>query len=83
MEYLLSGVPVMAALLPGMPEEYGEYMYVIEDCSREGICNALKKVLSKTSKELCGKGRDAQQFVLREKNKKVQAEKIVKAFGDL
>lgn len=83
MEYLLSGVPVMAALLPGMPEEYRDYMYVIEDCSREGICMALQDVLSKTSQELGEKGKRARQFVLSEKNKNVQAEKVEKVFGDL
>lgn len=76
MEYLLSGIPVMAALLPGMPEEYRDYMYTIEDCSREGICRALQKVLSKTSDELQEMGRRARQFVLNEKNKNVQAKKV-------
>lgn len=80
MEYLLSGVPVMAALLPGMPEEYRDYMYIIEDCSHVGICRALREVLSKPSEELHKMGQRAQQFVLKEKNKMVQAEKALLHF---
>lgn len=77
MEYLLSGIPVMAALLPGMSEEYRDYMYVIEDCSCEGICSTLRKVFSNTPQELHEKGQRARQFVLNNKNNVRQAERLI------
>jgi glycosyltransferase involved in cell wall biosynthesis len=77
MEYMVSGTPTLTSNLPGMPEEYKQYVYIIEDETVEGLTNTLKVVLSKTKEELHQKGQEAKQFVLDNKNNVVQAKEII------
>ena len=78
MEYMVSGTPVLTTKLPGMPKEYAEYVYLIEDENMDGITESLNEILSKSAEELHNKGARAKEFVLNEKNNIVQAEKILK-----
>ena len=77
MEYMVSGTPILKTSLLGMPKEYYDYVYIIEDETVEGLTNILKVVMSKTREELHQKGREAKQFVLENKNNVVQAGRIV------
>ncbi len=78
LEYMASGTAMLTTLLPGMPKEYLDYVYTITDESVDGMEAALKKVASLSEEELLGKGAQAKEFVLREKNNVKQAEKLVK-----
>ena len=78
MEYMVSGTPIVTTKLPGMPEEYLQYVYLFNDESVEGIFNTLDKLLSKSTAELHEFGINAKSFVLREKSNIVQATKIIK-----
>jgi len=77
MEYMASGTPTLTTKLPGMPEEYDEYVYLFEDETIEGMKKTLEVILAKTKEELHEKGQKAKGFVLREKNNIVQAKKIL------
>ena len=77
MEYMVSGTAVLTTALPGMPEEYKKHVYLIEDESVDGISNAFKKVAGLGDEEVLNKGRLAREFVLSEKNNKIQTEKII------
>lgn len=77
MEYMVSGTAVLTTALPGMPEEYKQYVYLIEDESVEGISNAFKNIAKLSDEEVVNKGRLAREFVLSEKNNKIQTEKII------
>ncbi len=77
LEYMVSGTPTITTKLPGMPKEYYEYVYLIEEESVEGIEKALCEVLNKSEKELHNKGMAAKEFVLKEKNNISQGNKIV------
>lgn len=77
MEYMVSGTPTLTTNLPGMPEEYQKYVYLIKDESVEGLTNVLKNVLSKTKGELFQKGMIARDYVLNNKNNIIQANKII------
>lgn len=77
MEYMVSGTAVLTTALPGMPEEYKKHVYLIEDESVDGISNAFKKVAGLSDEEVLNKGRLAREFVLSEKNNKIQTEKII------
>jgi len=77
MEYLLSGTPALVHRLPGMPEEYHEFVYLFDDESVEGMAGTLERVLSLPKEELHAKGTAAKEFVLREKNNLVQAKRII------
>jgi len=77
MEYMVSGTPMLATRLPGIPTEYFDHLYLIEDESAEGIANVLRQVFSKSPEELLEKGRGAKAFILREKNNVKQAQKLM------
>lgn len=76
MEYMVSGTPVLTTRLPGMPDEYLEHVYLLEDETPEGMAQTLKAVLSLTADELHDKGMHAKEFVLEYKNQKTQASKV-------
>lgn len=78
MEYMVSGTPVLTTPLQGMPKEYNDYVYLFEDETTDGMVTTLKYVLGKSKEELYEKGFKAKEFVLREKNNLVQANKILK-----
>lgn len=77
LEYMSSGTPVCSTRLRGIPKEYENYIYWIEDESVLGIANTLSFVLNKKQEELESFGRNAKLFVDKNKNKYIQGEKIV------
>ena len=77
MEYMISGTPTLTSNLPGMPKEYKQYVYLIDDETVEGLTNTLRAILSKTKEELHQKGMIAKDFVLHNKNNIIQAKKIL------
>ncbi len=83
MEYMVSGTPILTTNLPGMPEEYKNYVYLIQDETVEGLSESLKKILSNPRIELHEKGALAKEFVLKQKNNIIQAEKVVKMLKKL
>ncbi len=76
MEYMVSGTPVLTTRLPGMPEEYYNYVYTIGGEGAGAVTEALKKLLEKPQEELFKKGEAARRFVLNKKNNVLQAERI-------
>jgi len=77
MEYMASGTPVLTTRLPGMPKEYNDYVFLIENESSEGICNALKQIFSQPAELLHEKGTKAKHFVMSEKNNIIQSSKVI------
>ncbi len=77
MEYMMSGTPVVACKLPGMPNEYLDYIYITQDESADGFAKILKEILSKDAKKLHEMGKSAKDFVSKEKSNIIQAQKIV------
>lgn len=77
MEYMASGTAVLTTKLPGMPKEYYDYVYLIEDNSLEGMKQSLKKVLNKTIDEINKQGKKAKIFVMQNKNNVIQAYKVI------
>ena len=60
LEYMASGTPILTTKLPGMPEEYYDYIYTIDNETPDGIAECLKEILKKDITELhekrcCGK----------------------------
>ena len=83
-EYMLTGTPVLMTKLQGMPKEYNDYLYFIEDESSEGIKNTINKLLSKTStNELIQKGEKAKEFIVNRKNNLVQGDRIIKLMKNI
>ncbi len=78
MESMASGTPLMTTRLPGMPDEYLKYVYIIDDESADGIAKAVTAVCNLTDTELERTGENARRFVLEKKSNTVQASKVVK-----
>lgn len=78
MEYMVSATPVLTTRLPGIPDEYYDYIFTIDADAPEDITRALQRVFCLTKNALHEKGRMAKQFVLEKKNNVEQAAAIIK-----
>ena len=77
MEYMSSGTPVVTMPLKGIPEEYYEHLIIVENSLEE----TFKSALSLDAEELALKGKNAMEFVKREKNAFAQTKKIIELLG--
>lgn len=77
MEYMSSGTPVVTMALKGIPEEYYEHLIIVENSLEE----TLKSALSLDAEKLALKGKNAMEFVKREKNAFAQTKKIIEILG--
>lgn len=77
MEYMVSGTPIVTTPLPGMPIEYLDYIYLFEDETVYGFENTLRNLLSLNDEELRIKGKQAKEFVLENKNNRIQAKRVL------
>ncbi len=78
MEYMASGTPLLTTRLPGIPADYAPYVYYFDAETQEAFAEKLNEVLSLPDVELLAKGRQAQAFVLQNKNNIAQSERILK-----
>lgn len=76
-EYLGSGIPTLLYKLDGIPKEYYDYCYSIEDTSIKALSEKIADILSKPYDELKRMGDAAKNFIQNEKNSIKQCEKIV------
>lgn len=77
MEYMVSGTPVLTTKLPGMPEEYWNYVFLVDECGEEQFASMFRKIFDLPEKELEGIGCKAKRFVLDKKNNVVQTKRIL------
>ncbi|MEH7125608.1 glycosyltransferase [Bacillus sp. JJ1773] len=77
MEYLLSGNPVIAYKLDGIPDQYDDYFFYVEDNSLESFSNKISEVLNLTSQDRFNFGKRAREFVFNNKNNKEASSKII------
>lgn len=80
MEFMSTGRPLLTTKLPGMPVEYYPFVYLFETETLEGYKVTLKEILEKGYDELEKKGRDAQHWVLKNKNNIVQTKRIIELY---
>jgi len=77
MEYLASGVPLIAYKLDGIPDEYDEYIFYVDDDSPKSLADKIDEVCKKPYEERMAFAQRAQEFVRCEKNTIKQTKKIV------
>lgn len=77
MEYLLSGTPMIGYRLDGIPHEYFEYFYNIEDLSEGALIKTIQTVASIPCEELRQKGISAYNFIMSQKTSHCQVKKIL------
>lgn len=83
MEYMVSGTPVLSTRLPGIPKEYFEYIYSLDNESASGITKAIKEILEIPLEERMTKGQAARQYVSEYKNKYIQSGRILELIGKI
>lgn len=76
LEYMLSGTPLITTMLPGIPEEYKDYVIVLDNNTPEVIANKLGEVLKYSSYECNQIGLKALKFA-ESKNCFNQASRII------
>lgn len=77
MEYMASGRPLLTTKLPGMPNEYYDYVFLFEEESTDGYYKTLDRMINTQREELDQKGVEAQKWVLKNKNNIVQTKRII------
>lgn len=76
MEYMASGVPTLLYKLPGIPDEYYNYCFSLENISVSALTDKIIEILNLDPAVLAEKGRAARQFILDNKNPEKQCKKI-------
>lgn len=83
MEYMASGTPTLMSHLVSIPKEYESHLYFFDDESVEGMKNKIMEICEKPQAELDAFGKAASEFILKEKNEKKQAKKVVELIEGL
>lgn len=77
MEYLASGTPTIMCHLPAIPKEYDEHIFYIKNESIEGIRDKIVDVCEIPQEELDEFGKNASEFIKKQKNAYIQSQKVV------
>ena len=81
-EYMNSGTSLLTTRLPGIPSDYYNYAFFIEDNSVDSIYVGMKNALNAGKQQLNSVGKSAKEFIEKEKNAEKQADKIYKFLLD-
>lgn len=77
MEYMLTGNPTIICRMSGIPEEYYNYTFVVEEGTSESLALMLNKVLDMDSNERKQLGLSARNFILSNKTISIQSKRII------
>lgn len=76
-EYMSSGTPLLSTKLAGIPCEYYDYIFTVENLTKDVIKSKLLEILSKEDLDLQTFGQRAKIYVEQNKNYLLQGAKIV------
>ena len=82
MEYLASGVPVVAYKLDGIPDEYDEYLNYVEDNSAQRLADKLVQICEMDEASRAEMGKRGADFVMKNKNAVVQTRRILEFINE-
>jgi glycosyltransferase involved in cell wall biosynthesis len=77
LEYMASGTVTLCFKLPGIPDEYDNYLCYFPENNIDSMSKTITQILSSSKEELDLIGKRAQEFVINNKNNKIQAKKIL------
>lgn len=80
-EYMLLGKPVLSFKIKGIPDEYYQYLVVMDSPASEDIRNAIIKVGKMPTDDRRTVGIKARDFIINEKNNVTQSAKICAFVG--
>lgn len=82
-EYLASGKPIIMHKLDGIPNEYDDYIFFVEENSAASLRDKICEVCGKSSDELHELGIKGRKFVFEKKNNISQANKLLEMLRSL
>lgn len=82
MEYLASGIPVVAYKLDGIPDEYDDYLNYVSDNSPEALARKIVEIYDDKSGKYTRRAYEGRMFVIRQKSPSIQAQKVIKMMID-
>lgn len=82
MEYLASGTPMLMYKLPGVPPEYFEYCYTMDEMGKNALAYKMNEILCLPHEESKKRSEAAVDFILKYKNSKSQVNKIIKLIAE-
>lgn len=77
MEYLVSGTPMLGYKLEGIPSEYYQYYYTVDDLSENGLKDKILEIFALSPIARRYKAESAYNFIKREKCAQQQVMKII------
>lgn len=77
MEYIASGTPLVAFDLPCIPNEYKPYFYHLKEYTINNLKDSLETLLAMDKYEVHNFGIQAQSWIVKNKNPKVQIKKYI------
>lgn len=77
MEYLLSGKSTIINRLPGIPEEYYDFVFTPKDESIEALAECILSVLTMDSETRKMRAKCGREFIISQKNSKKQTRRIL------
>lgn len=75
-EYMISGTPMLTTRLPGIPDEYYNYVYTVDYVS-DRMAQVIDDILQYSPEQRQELGKKAQDFVIKSKNCDCQIENMV------
>lgn len=82
MEYMASGTPTVMCKLSSIPEEYHQFLFFFDDESVNGMSNRIKELLDLPQEYMFSFGKQASDFIFKNKNSYHQTRKIIDLFID-
>lgn len=82
LEYMVSGRPVIAYKLDGIPDEYDDYLLYVGGNTIDDLKQMIIDVCSESKEKLDEIGRRTKDFAISNKNEYVQVKKILSMFGE-
>ncbi len=83
MEYMASGTPCLLYRLPGIPSEYFEHCFVVEELGIIALAEKIQEILALPTNILETMGKEAQQFILQQKNTVAQTSRLIELINQL
>lgn len=77
LEYLVSGVPIVAYKLAGIPDEYDEFIEYVPDNSPKSLAESIMKIIDLPPEKRRFIGERAKEFAEKNKNYIAQTKKIL------
>ncbi|MCR4720053.1 MAG: glycosyltransferase family 4 protein [Firmicutes bacterium] len=76
-EYMVSGRPVVTTKLPGIPQDYNDFLFFFNSDSIQGLTGGITGILKKDCDELFEFGKRAREYVITKKNNVIQTRKLL------